>query len=315
MKISKIIKWAVIGGAAAAGGASYAFWRKAILRVENPQIYKELDPKPGSHWVTTIPFIKEKQEWLRSQNTELVTIRSFDGLNLKGMFLPAAEDSDKVIIAVHGYKSSGLDAFAAMSYFYHEKGYHILLVDNRAHGMSEGKYVGYGCLDREDCYRWTRYIHERFEGNCSIYLHGISMGAAAVVMTSSMNLPPSVKGIIADCGFTTPWEEFVHVLKKEYSAPAFPILTLASLLNKLIVGYGFKECDTRKEAAKTEIPIFIIHGEQDNYVPTSMGKEIYDACSFRKQFWIVKDAGHAQSYYVARKEYEERVSDFLKSLD
>lgn len=315
MKTSNVIKSLIAAGIAAVGAGSYAFWRRAVLRVDNPPRHATEEAKAGTHWESTLPFIRNRLAWLDQQKTEPVSITSFDGLKLKGVLLPAKEESEKVVLAVHGYTSCGDNEYAAMSYFFHENGYHVLLVDDRAHGASEGKYVGYGCLDREDVYRWTRFLHDRFQGKCSIYLHGISMGATTVLMAGSMSLPPSVKGIVADCGFTSPWEEFAYLLKHKYHCPVYPALPVVNLINKVVAGYGFKDCDARKEAANTSIPVFIIHGEKDRFVPASMAREIYDACASGKQLWLVKDAAHAESYYVARKEYEERVLDFLKSLE
>lgn len=144
-----------------------------------------------------------------------VYIKSFDGLRLYGALLESEKFSDKIIICVHGFTGSGKKDFASLARTYYLNGYNVLLVDNRAHGQSEGKYVGFGVLDRLDLRNWVKYTVNRFGSNIKIFLHGISMGGATVLMASSI-MPKNVRGIIADCGFTSVDEIFEYVLKRDY---------------------------------------------------------------------------------------------------
>lgn len=304
MKKSTILKGVGLYGMLT-GVAAYKFFSYTVKRREDDGKLNPSNPY--------IKLIKEKSEWLDQQKTEKVSILSFDGLKLKGIFLPAEQKTDKIILAVHGFRVNAMKDFAGLVYFYHQQGYHVLLVDDRAHGASEGKYIGFGCLDREDCYRWIHYLDQRFQGKCSIFLHGISMGAATVLMTSSMNLPQSVKGIIADCPYTSIWEEFCYLTEREKKSwlIMYPIMKLAGKICKVVAGYEYDEISSAEEVKETKIPILLIHGKEDRFVPPSMSEKIYNNCVSEKKLLIVPNAKHAESYYVAKEKYEENVLNFI----
>lgn len=306
MKKSTILKGAGLYGVMT-GAAAWKFFSYTVKRREGDGKLNPSNPY--------IELIKEKNTWLQQKKTEKVSILSFDGLKLRGIFLPAEKKTDRVILAVHGFRVNAMKDFAGLLYFYHQQGYHVLLVDDRAHGASEGKYIGFGCLDREDCYRWIHYLDRRFHGQCSIFLHGISMGAATVLMTSSMNLPVSVKGIIADCPYTSIWEEFCYLTEKEKKPwiIMYPIIKIAGKICKAVAGYEYDEISSAGEVRDTKIPILLIHGKEDRFVPPSMSEKIYDSCASEKELWIVPKAKHAEAYYIAQEEYETHVLRFIES--
>lgn len=293
------------------GGALY-FFRKTVLRkkeVEGGSVHVAT----GTQWDLYIPLIGERKKWLAAQQTETLHITTPDGLKLSAIFLPAQEKTDKTILAVHGYQSRGRNDYSAIAPFYHNLGYNMLIVDNRAHGDSEGEYIGFGCLDSRDCLRWIDALQKRLGDGCRIFLHGISMGASTVMMLSgSPALPACVRGMICDCGFTSAWEVFAHLLKKDYHLPVFPIMHLTSLYCKIRAGYGFRDCNALDSLRKTKVPALFIHGEKDNFVPTWMGREEYKACASKKKLLIVPGAGHAESYYAQTQDYEDAVRHFLE---
>ena len=265
----------------------------------------------GTDWEQYIPWIREKRHWLETQKREEVWITSEDGLRLHGTFFPA-EGSKKTVLCFHGYTSEGVKDYAAISEFYLSLGFHMLIVDERAHGQSEGTYIGFGCLDRRDALLWMKYLDHRFQGKGETILHGISMGGATVLMASGLNLPESVKGIISDCGFTSPWEVFASVLRNTYKMPGFPILQIADQMVKSEAGYSLKECSAREEVKKARIPILFIHGNKDTFVPCWMCHELYSACLAPKGKLIVEGAGHAEAYYKNTEVYQHAVLAFLR---
>ena len=146
----------------------------------------------------------------------------------------------------------------------------MLLVDERAHGMSEGEQIGFGCLDRHDAMGWIRKVIEICGEDVEILLHGISMGGATVLMTAGLELPVQVKALVSDCGFTSPKYVFTHVLHTMYHLPAFPMIQIASLMNQKRAGYGLDDCNAAREVGKAKIPVLLIHGDADTFVPCSM---------------------------------------------
>ena len=254
----------------------------------------------------------ESNRWLNERGSEKVSIQSFDGLTLRGEFFEGEGEPDSTVFLVHGYRCNRRREYAVIARFYLEAGYNVLLADDRAHGESDGRYIGFGILDREDCYRWVRFLDERFHGKQKIFLHGISMGAAAVLMASNLCLPMSVRGIVEDCGFTSPEEEFRHVLKQ--SGKGFlsrPLIFLTNLFCRACAGYGFSDLSSADCIAESRLPVLVIHGEKDDFVPTVMGRKIYQAAAGEKEIWITKGAGHAESYYLHKEEYEQKVLGFF----
>lgn len=253
----------------------------------------------------------ELSAWLCHQKFENLEIQSDDGLTLRAKFLKADQETDKVLIAIHGYHSYNLREYASYLKFYHELGFHILLPDNRAHGESEGKYIGFGWLDRLDCIQWIDEMKNYFSKDLQIVLHGISMGSATVLMASGEKLPDDVKCIISDCGFTSVYDEMKYEMRN-YHLASHIILPTATLLSKKRVGYSFKEASTINQVKKSHTPTLFIHGDQDDFVPTYMVYDLYNACHADKDLLIVEGAKHAQSYLVNQDLCEKTIIEFMQ---
>lgn len=303
-----ILLFAVLLVASSVFVSEYLF-KIIIYRQKNSSSQKDIDAVAS--WYRHYPIAKEGRRWLESMPYINVYIKSFDGLRLYGALLE--NYSDKIVICVHGFTGSGKKDFASLAQAYYKNGYNVLLVDNRAHGQSEGKYVGFGVLDRLDLRNWVKYVINRFGSNVQIFLHGISMGAATVLMASSI-MPKNVRGIIADCGFTSVYEIFEYVLKRDYHLPKFPIIYLTNIMSKIRAGYGYKDVNTTAEIARSDIPILFIHGENDEFVPLWMTMKNYSHCKAYKELFIVRESEHAESHYIDKKGYERRILTFIEKI-
>ncbi|MBM7661123.1 fermentation-respiration switch protein FrsA (DUF1100 family) [Bacillus mesophilus] len=254
--------------------------------------------------------LAELMEWTEQQHFEIVTIKSNDGLNLSGRFLKNENSNGKAVILAHGYKGNS-EQMPGITKYYYDLGYDVLKPDARGHGESEGDYIGYGWHDRNDYVNWIQFLIES-KNQHAIFLHGFSMGAATVLMTSGEELPEQVKGIIEDSGYTSVKDELSHQLRYLYKLPAFPIMEVTSVITNIRAGYTFEEASAIESVKNSKLPLFIIHGDQDALVPTEMAYEIYDAANSRdKELWIVAGAGHTEAYTVAEEEYKERLKLFL----
>ena len=293
------------------GITEYFFQRTMIRQNAKTERTKEMS---GKDWDSYMPKIVKRKKWMLEQPHEDVYIQSDDGLRLHGTYFTGQEKSKRVVICFHGYTSEGVSGFIGLSNYYLPRGYEMLLVDQRAHGKSEGDYIGFGCLDRKDALQWIRYTQDRLGDDCQILLHGTSMGAATVLMTSGLELPSSVKGIISDCAFTSAWDVFTHVLKNTYHLPARPIMETADKMVKARAGYGLRECDAAEEVKKAKVPILFIHGDEDSFVPCWMCEKIYANCASQKEKLIVHGAGHCESHYMATEEVENKLTEFLDSV-
>lgn len=310
-KIFKIVA-AMVGIAAVAElGIAVYFYRRTMIR-SNAKTDRTIK-MAGTDWNQHMPFIQKRKEMMLAHPHEDQWIESFDGLKLHGTWFPQ-EECKKVVVCFHGYTSQGMKDYIGLSGYYLKNGYSMLLVDERAHGQSEGTHIGFGCLDRHDALKWINWVIEKCGENVEILLHGTSMGGATVLMTSGLELPKQVKGIVSDCAFTSPKEVFSHVLKSMYHIPAFPIMQIADFMNRKLSGYGLDECNAAREVKKAEVPILFIHGSGDTFVPCSMCETIYKNCASPKKKLIIEGAAHAESYYKDTKAYENALTEFIGGI-
>ncbi len=252
-----------------------------------------------------------------AENPEDMTLVNSAGFSLKGWFLPPKDGCKRIVIAVHGYRCNGLDEFAHFMPFYHkELGYGYFLPDLRSHGRSEGKYVGFGAPDSRDIREWIDYFIKRYNGDVEFILHGISMGAATVMLVNESNPPEQVKAVVEDCGFTSAKEIIVNTFKNDVGFSFPPLIAAAQFYIRLFAGYRLSEADCLGKIEKAKCPMLFVHGTGDTFVPFEMGERLYAMCSVPKDFLWVKDAVHAFSYYDARDEYNEKLRAFIsKYLD
>lgn len=306
----------VIGGAAAAFAAaeflvSAYFYRRTMKR-SKAKVERTMK-MAGTDWSQYADFIGKRKEAFLAKPHEDVWITADDGLRLHGTFFPN-KGSKHIVLCFHGYTSEGMKDYIALSDYYLKRGFAMLLADERAHGQSEGAYIGFGCLDRKDALRWLDFMIQTCGKDIEIIMHGISMGGATVLMTSGLPLPPQVKGIVSDCGFTSPKEVFTHVLHTMYHLPAFPIIPIADAMNKKLAGYGMDECNAAREVRNSTTPTLFIHGSADTFVPRRMCEKLYENCGAKKWKLIIEGAAHAESYYKDTKRYEEALDLLLKEV-
>ena len=267
----------------------------------------KLDTTPA--WYEYINANQEGREYIYSLNPEDLYINSFDNLKLHALFIN--NNTNKTIICVHGYKAKdGLYDFGMSAKFLNSLGYNLLFVDNRAHGLSQGKYIGFSVLDSVDINSWVDYLVANMNQE-TIILYGMSMGAATV-MNAQNN---KVKAIIADCGFASGYDEVVYQIKKMYHLPPFPIIPISNVLLKLLAHYSLKEKEAYKSIKNYKNNLLIIHGDKDHFVPTRDAYKIFDNATCHKRILIVPGASHAKSYLKDTKLYEQTIMEFLDEID
>lgn len=255
--------------------------------------------------------LQQAKDWFGQQEKKLVEMETDKGFNVKAQFIAQAVPQQKGVILVHGFRNTSED-MGKLAKFYYDQGFDVLLPDARGHGNSEGNYIGFGWHDRLDIIKWIDFLVGH--GDEQILLHGNSMGAATVLMTSGEELPDQVKGIIADSAYSTVKEELAHQLKHIYNLPAFPLLNVTSFITNIRAGYTFGEASVVKQVEKNTRPLLLIHGDADDLVPTKMVQQIYDAASSKKELWIVPNAGHTKAYDNITVEFEKHVQAFLDKV-
>lgn len=252
--------------------------------------------------------LNDAQKWLEEKsNYSDKYIESYDKLQLHSYVV--SQNSNKWAIVVHGYGGSGKLMSDKSKYFY-DMGYNVLIPDLRGHGKSEGDYIGMGWKDRLDIISWINFIIKE-NPNAEIVLHGTSMGAATVLMTSGENLPSNVKAIVADCAYTSAWDEFSYQLETYLKVPSYYILNVTNMVTKLKAGYSLKEASALECVKKATVPILFIHGDKDKFVPYSMMDKLYDATISPKEKLTIEGGEHANSDLVSPFLYWLTVEDFL----
>ncbi len=246
--------------------------------------------------------------------TETVSITSRDGLKLAG-HIYGCETPKRIILAMHGWRSDWMTDFGSCIDFLHDEDSILICPDQRGQNDSEGDYIGFGVLERNDCIDWLDFVAGRFPEDIPIYLLGVSMGASTVLMASGSKMIDRVKGVIADCGFTSPHAIWKHVLDNNLKIKERLTYPLANAIIKRKAqfdGDGYSTLDALKVNTR---PVLFIHGSDDGFVPISMTFENYLASVAPKQLFIVPGAGHGMSYLTDTLGYQKAVREFFEKCE
>ena len=215
-----------------------------------------------------------------------------------------------VVILCHGF---GCAKCICIKYaeIYLKLGYKVLLYDQRNHGLSGKAYTSMGYYERYDLKKIIDWCYEHFGENCKIITHGESMGAATVLM--HLGIDNRVTCVVADCAYSDLIQLLKHQIKQFYHLPSF-LIPVESFITYLRAGFWYRDISPLEIVRKTDIPILFIHGKIDNFVPTKMAKELYQAKRKNKAIYLVAGARHAESICKNRKGYEQVLKDFLEHV-
>ena len=249
---------------------------------------------------------EETAVWLGNAGITEVSITADDGAEMYADMLDSG--SHRWVILLHGYKRTR-ERVRNCGRIYAEHGFSLLMPDLRGHGKSGGAFIGMGWLDRFDVVRWTEYIVS-LDPAAEIVLHGVSMGAAAAMMTSGETLPANVKCVVSDSGYTSVWDEFANVVKQFTGLPEFPLMYTANFFAKLIAGYSYDEASSLEQVKKSSLPILFIHGKGDTFVSPEMAQRLYEAHPNGELLYI-EEAAHGQAVYYDPDTYFNAVFAFI----
>ena len=273
------------------------------------------DPFSGLDLPGFEPFIPTIHSMIRKLQPipyEDVYIKSRDGLKLHAKYYHKV-DGAPVIIKVHGYNGCPLRDFCGGGVEDLDKVYNVLLIDQRAHEYSEGKTTCFGIKEKYDVRDWAKYIVKRFGKNTKIVIYGISMGAATVLMASAMKgLPKNVVGVMADCSYSSPKDIIIKVATEDMHLPGklcFPLIWLGA---RIFGRFNLISDSPVKAVKKNKLPLLIVHGLADTFVPSYMSEKIYEeATTEDKKLLLFKGAGHGISYMNNRDVYIAEMEAFL----
>ena len=274
-----------------------------------PLTYRFPDSYVGTPNEKYIPRIGRDLDWYPAAAKEDVFTESVDGLKLHAVLVPADGPARGTIILCHGFHSSAQWDFSCALKSLHDKGFQLLVIDQRAHGESEGRFLTMGVMERMDIRNWAVWMLVHFGETHPVILEGMSMGAASVLMAANVGLPVNVKGLISDCGFTCPREIFLSVMRSIH-IPRF-FLWGAAIACRCIAGFDIDGADTRKALAESDLPLLMVHGESDSFVPCYMSQQGFAAAkSADKRLITVPGAEHGMSFVVDEPTVSAALDDF-----
>lgn len=304
--------WIILGifGIALITGICFLTWGFRISCVRSKKMGTSVLKKSvGESLDSFRAQIRESVDWVRNAPSVRVSIDSYDGLRLSARYFET-KDSPLTMILFHGFRSAGEKDFGLSVKFYTEAGFSVLLVDERAHGQSEGKYITYGVRERFDCVSWVKYAADTL-GAKKIILGGMSMGSTVVQMATGLDLPPEVIGVVADCGFTSPADIVSKVMCDMGVSPKL-VLPILNLCFRIFAGFDVHACSTVEALSKNErIPVLFVHGRDDGFVPCEMSERGYAVCRAPKEIVIVDGADHGLSYLTDKERVTRELFKFI----
>ena len=230
------------------------------------------------------------------------------GLTLRGKYYEYAPDAP-IELMIHGYRGNAERDLNGGVFRCAALGHSALLVDHRASGASDGKVITFGVKEAEDCLLWINLVRRRFGDDVKIFLGGVSMGAATVMMASGKELPSNVQGILADCGYSSA-EKIIRKVVRDMGLPHRLLYPFIRLGARLYGGFDLNATPPVEAVAHSRVPMMFLHGDTDEFVPCDMTRECFDACNAPKAFAVIKGAGHGLAYPVDREGYVEAVRKF-----
>lgn len=314
-----IASGAVIGASAVFGTAAYLttkYLMKTALDREGPKMMERASNRIAGSLIDEEVFKMQTDaaRRLEAAPTEAVEIRGFDDITLAGHWYPA-ENPKRILVAMHGWRSSWTSDFGIVADFLHENGCSVLFAEQRGQNNSGGDHIGFGVIERYDCLDWAQWVIDNKSDKLPVYLCGVSMGATTVLMTGGLKLHENVRGIIADCAFTSPDEIWNHVVNNNLHINYNIYKNLASAIYERKNQYAESSYSTVDALRQCKTPVLFIHGTDDHFVPVEMTYRNYLACASDKRLLIVPGANHGMSCVIDRAGYEAAVKNFWKEFD
>ena len=250
-----------------------------------------------------------------SASKEDITLKSFDDLNLTSTLIMNENPTNKFIVLVHGVSICYVGSLKYFDIFY-KNGFNVLIVNQRRHGKSEGKYSTYGFYEKYDVNMWIEYLKSRFGNDIILGIHGESMGAGTVMETIPLN--DSIKFVIEDCGYSNFHEligfQITHAYKNRLVRKILrPSLLFANFFMKTKAKFSMKKIVPIDIVASTSLPMMFVHGKEDYFVPWYMAVDLYKAkTKGYKELYLVEGAKHAEALEVNKILYEKKIMTFIE---
>lgn len=239
---------------------------------------------------------------LRTLPQQRFIIRSERGEKLTGHYIPGGGNGKRIAFIVHGYHSEYADTAGMYYDYYASRGFDVFACDHTAHGESQGRFIGFGVFESEDCLLWLSFLRHKFGDDIQILLHGFSMGANTVLLMSD-RCPDNVKMIVEDSGYRDAATQLKGMLGLTYA----PI----TALHRRIARCDVRQADARPALARTRLPILFVHGQNDPTVPYKNGPALFALFGGEKDCLFPEKARHVESFHVAPEAYQRKLDRMI----
>ncbi len=247
--------------------------------------------------------------WL-DKKCEKVSIDGENGKDLNALKLSNYDTSHSYIILCHPFSETPRD-MARYAHRFFDIGFNVYLPEARGYGESKYGKTTLGYEDYKDIIKWVDYIVES-DKDAKIFVFGVGMGGTSALMTADKNLPENVKGIIADCPYSDLNDLFKHNIKEIYNLPAFPVVQLASVYNKVANGWSFSDFNVKESVIKTQVPILFIQAGEDQVVPAAQINDLYDIITEKNsEHVLISGATHCETLDFSQDKYWNNVQSFI----
>lgn len=235
-----------------------------------------------------------------------------DGLKLVGEYFDFGYDRAAIIIA-------GRTESLLYSYYFAEPfqraGCNVLVIDNRAHGLSEGKVSSLGYKEYRDLIVWCKLLHGRF-GNKKIFLHGICIGASTALFAAvSKDCPDYVVGLSVEGMYVNFYHSFLNHMKVDLPKHhRFPIMQEVMIHIFFLSGANVVTDGPIKRIKKLNKPILMLHSKEDLYSLPEKAQLLYDKCPAKKRLVWFEHGAHSRVRINNTEQYDDSIVDFLSEV-
>ena len=293
----KIVKYTAAAAAGAVAAVLFLYFALAVMLVEAVQ-------HTGSGEAAVMAAAAE-------DGRERVYITADDGVVLAAICMRQPQPSAKWAVIMHGYTSCKENMLFYAGKYY-EKGWSVLIPDQRAHGESGGEYCALGWAERLDAIKWAEYIASETP-EAEIVMHGVSMGASSLLMAAGEGFPENVTAVVSDCAFTDVMSIMEHQISTRLGSAAAMLRFGGSIVSQLRCGSGWNEASALAGVSESRVPIMFVHGGGDEFVPVSMAQELYAAAACSRAILVIPGADHALSAYEDTEKYWTEVLNFVEN--
>lgn len=266
--------------------------------------------KPTDSWYDTITTVHNSLDEIHKLPHDIIEITSHDNLKLKAVYYPSNKNSNVTVICVHGFTSHAEREWAFPGLFYLSLGFNVLIPYQRAHGLSEGKFITIGALEHKDMLGWVNKINQ-LNPNDSIIIHGLSMGGGIALDLTDKNMQ-NVKGIISDAPCISIKSMLEGISKGVFKKDGEKVASYAINRFESNFNVNINDFECLDIVANSKYPILLSAGSMENLEDTF--EKIKNANPNKTDIIILPGCNHGNGMYKQTEMYQNAIKEFINSI-